>query len=262
MQIGDYSLGQNVSDQPQLTEISQLEYNALPKTFVGEKILRAPDTLFLGHLWNIRIGAINDRIYKLSAQFESDNDNAVDTAYSKAIDFCTTQYGAPFLNKGGKVIGWDTPFGNIIVDRGSMLGSYYANFQVTSGSLVKESRLLMPRITTTRMIVGFFFSAVSAYSFSFSIDLLLGGLFAIYPEICLFAYRNLVSHRNHSSRLRVESCVLSKLAFHSLSGFWRALPIRGICRNASPQLRGCSRDVYLCGSHLAWHPTYANGVES
>lgn len=182
MQIGDYSLGQNVSDQPQLTEISQLEYNALPKTFVGEKILRAPDTLFLGHLWNIRIGAIKDRIYKLSAQFDSDNDNAVDTAYSKAIDFCTTQYGAPFLNKGGKVIGWDTPFGNIIVDRGSMLGSYYANFQVTSGSLVRESRLLTPRITTTRMIVGFFLSAVSAYSFSFSIDLILGGLFAIYPE--------------------------------------------------------------------------------
>jgi len=182
MQIGDYSLGQNVSDQPQLTEISQLEYNALPKTFVGEKILRAPDTLFLGHLWNIRIGTINGRIYKLSTHFESDNDNAVDTAYSKAIDFCTTQYGAPFLNKRGKIIGWDTPFGNIIVDRGSMLGSYYANFQVTSGSLVKESRLLMPRITMTRMIVGFFLSAVSAYSFSFSIDLLLGGLFDIYPE--------------------------------------------------------------------------------
>ena len=69
MQIGDYSLGKNVSDQPQLTEISKLEYNVLQKTFVGEKILREPDTLFLEHLWNIRIGVINDRIYKFSAQF-------------------------------------------------------------------------------------------------------------------------------------------------------------------------------------------------
>jgi hypothetical protein len=88
MKIGVYSLGQNISDNPHLPEISQLEYTALPKTFVDERILKAPDVFFLGNLWNIYIGAIKDHIYKLSAQFESDNGKIADSVYLAAIEFC------------------------------------------------------------------------------------------------------------------------------------------------------------------------------
>lgn len=182
MQIGHYSLGQNISDDPHLTEISQLEYNALPKTFVGENILQAPDVSFLGHSWNIRLGTINDRIYKLSVQFISDNDHMAGTVYSEAIKFCSKQYGPPISSEGGAVTGWDTSFGNIIVDHGRMSDMHYVNFQATSGSLVRESRLLIPRITPMRTVVTLILSAVAAYSISFAIDLLLGGLFGVYPK--------------------------------------------------------------------------------
>ena len=182
MQIGDYSLGQNICDEPHLAEISQLEYKALPKTFVGEKILRAPDVTFFGHSWNMLLGTINDCIYKLSAQFTSDNGHMADTVYSEAITFCSNQYGSPSLSEGGAVTKWITSFGNVIVDRRSMFDMHSVNFQATSGSLVRESRLLLTRITPLRTVLALLLSAVAAYTFSFAIDLLLGGVFGIYPK--------------------------------------------------------------------------------
>lgn len=199
MQIGNYSLGQNIRDASHLTEISRLEYNALPKGFVGEKILRAPDFTFLGYSWNMVLGVINHRIYKLSAQFISDNAHMADVAYSEAINFCSKQYGTPSSGKNlpsslrtlyersgfieselDRVMVWDTSFGNVIVDRRSVLDDHYVNFQATSAPLVRTSHLLKTRKIRTALAI--LLSTVAAYTFSFVIDLLIGGFFGVYPN--------------------------------------------------------------------------------
>jgi hypothetical protein len=204
VQIGDYSLGQNICNAPHLTEISHLEYNALPKIFIGEKILRAPDVTFLGYSWNMVLGVINERIYKLSAQFISDNPRMADVTYTEAIKFCSKQYGTPSSGKDlpsslrtlyersgwtesevDGVMVWDTPFGNVIVDRRSILDGHYVNFQATSGPLVKASHLLKTRKIRTGLAI--LLSAVAAYAFSFVIDLLIGGFFGVYPDTALVA---------------------------------------------------------------------------
>lgn len=205
MQIGDYFLGQNISDHPHLIEISQPEYKALPKMFPGEKILRAPDVTFLGYSWNMVLGVINLHAYKLSAQFISDNASVADMAYSEAIKFCSKQYGTPSSGKElpsslrtsyersgwteSEVTGvmvWGTSFGNVIVDRRSAFDDHYVNLQATSGSLMRESRLLPPRITPVRTVLALVLSAVAAYAFSFATDLLLGGLFGVLPNTAAF----------------------------------------------------------------------------
>jgi len=63
-----------------------------------------------------------------------------------------------------------------------MFNMHSVNLQATLGSLVKESRLLLTRITPIRTVFALLLSTVSAYSFSFAIDLLLGGLFGVYPK--------------------------------------------------------------------------------
>jgi hypothetical protein len=206
MQIGIYSLRQNIRDESQLTEVSQLDYNSFSKTFVDEKILKAPDVFFLGHLWNILLGVIKDRIYKISAQFVSGDGQMADTVYSSTVRFCSKEYGSPLSNKNlpsslrnlyeksgytehevKSVMVWKTSFGNVILDHRSLLDDHFVNLHATLGSLVNESRLLLPRITPIRTVLAVFLSTVAAYSFSLVIDLLFGRVFGVYPNTALLA---------------------------------------------------------------------------
>ncbi len=142
MQIGNYSLGQQVRGDVSLTEISSQEYTALPKTFVSEKILRAQDVTFLDRRWNLLLGTIDGQVYKLSAQFLSESSQAADAAFSESVAFCSAQFGAPSGSAGGLGKQWDTAFGNVIVDRQSALAVHCVNLQSTSCSLVRSATLV------------------------------------------------------------------------------------------------------------------------
>lgn len=141
MQIGPYSLGQDIAGLAGLTEVSRLEYAVLPKTFAREKIFRAPDVNFLGYPWNLVLGTVDGCIYKLSAQFISDVPDIAATAFSDSVMFCSNQFGKPSITQGElqTIAKSHTSFGNVIVDTGSALGQHYVNFQVTSGALVRSA---------------------------------------------------------------------------------------------------------------------------
>jgi hypothetical protein len=179
MQIGDYFLGQNISNDSHLTEVSKSEYKALPKVFHGEKILRASDVTFLGHSWNILLGTTKGRVYKLSAQFISDDHNMVDRVYSEAINYCSKQYGSPSSGKNlpyflgnlyetsgcteqevESVMMWKSSQGNVILDHRSLVGDHFVNLQATSEAVAKESRPMFPY----REPVGTFSKVLTYYS--------------------------------------------------------------------------------------------------
>jgi hypothetical protein len=201
MQIGDYFLGQNISGNSQLTELSKQVYLVLPKMFDNENILRAPDVTFLGYSWNIFLGVMDNRIYKISAQSITDNVHMADMIYSRAMEFCSKQYGIPSSKKDlppslrtlyekygwteseiNRVLLWNTAFGNVIIDHKSAFDNYYVNFQVTSGPLVREPCLLPSRTTPTKNILTLIFLLLAAYAFSFAADMLFGALFNGYPK--------------------------------------------------------------------------------
>ena len=144
MQIGHYSLGQNITGLAGLTEISRSEYAVLPKTFPREKILRAADITFLGYPWNLVLGTVDGYIYKLSAQFMSDFRDMAAAAFSESVMYCSNQFGKPSSTKQGAIAKWHTSFGNVIVDTGSGFGQHYVNFQATSGSLVRRAASTSP----------------------------------------------------------------------------------------------------------------------
>lgn len=148
MQIGPYSLGQKVASDSNLVEISPLEYRALPKTFSGEHILKAQDVSFLDRRWNLLLGTIEGRIYKLSAQSISESTSAAAATFSEATTFCSQQFGTPSTSPDGSVLRWDTSFGNVIVDRQSVYSMHCVNFQCTSDSLVRANTTLTTLLTT------------------------------------------------------------------------------------------------------------------
>lgn len=144
MQIGDYSLGRNITGLAGLIEISRSEYAVLPKTFPREKIFRAADVTFLGYPWNLVLGTVDGYIYKLSAQFMSDLGDMAAAAFSESVMYCSNQFGKPSSTDQGAVAKWHPSFGNVIVDTGSGFGQHYVNFQATSGSLVRKAASTSP----------------------------------------------------------------------------------------------------------------------
>ena len=142
MKIGPFALEQEVGDETKLQEISDLQYEALPKTFHGERIFRAADVEFLAERWSLFIGTVDGRIYKLSAQFISESFEGTEDLYIRALLFCSQRYGKPSSDERQAFTLWDTPFGNTIVDRGSLFGQYAVNFQSTSASVIDSASRL------------------------------------------------------------------------------------------------------------------------
>jgi hypothetical protein len=134
VEIGGYFLGQQVGHDPELTEISAQEYAVLPKTFMAEQILKAPDATFLGLRWSLLLGTIDGRIYKLSAQFVAASDDEADAAFTKAAHFCEVRFGASSKSIAEFGSFWKTTFGNVVVDRQHGYGMHCVNFHCTSGS--------------------------------------------------------------------------------------------------------------------------------
>src|SRR5258707_9084986 len=127
MQIGDYSLGQHISEFSTLKELSFWEYLLLRKTFPREKIFRAPEVYFAGAPWNLVLRTIDGRIYKLSAQFMSQHGGFKDALFMECFMHLTDQFGRASVSKDGAIATWQTPFGNVILDGRSRLGQHYLN---------------------------------------------------------------------------------------------------------------------------------------
>ncbi len=143
MTIGPYTLGEPVVSGRDLKEISFFGYLFLHRMFKREHIYRAPDVALLGFRWNMMLATIDDRIYKISAQFVSAKGGNIlaDLIYSHAHQYCTEQFGAPDGNALGYGAEWTTPFGNIVLDQRSAFGRFCVNFQCTDVALVRSTTL-------------------------------------------------------------------------------------------------------------------------
>jgi hypothetical protein len=61
-----YEIESLVESLPDLHEFSTSEYSLLPKSFAHERIYNASPMLFAGKQWDVVVGAISGRIYKLA----------------------------------------------------------------------------------------------------------------------------------------------------------------------------------------------------
>jgi len=105
-----------------LEEITPAEYKVLPKTFKGEKIFKAPDVSFLGFSWNMMLGVVEGKIYKMSPSLWLPGKSQADEAAMKVLDYCKSKLGEPEQREGfaspetGSFM-WHTSDGNVILEK-------------------------------------------------------------------------------------------------------------------------------------------------
>jgi len=116
MNIGQYSLGQRISGiTATLEELSELEYQALPRTFRNEKIFHAEQINYLGLIWDSVLASVDEELYKISLMIDSTECTATErnSLYTLLPDLIN-QFGEPSEHKTDTSYIWDTNWGNIV----------------------------------------------------------------------------------------------------------------------------------------------------
>lgn len=141
MDIGGYFPGQQISGLPGLRELSFWQRLFLRSRLRGERIYRAPDASFQGLPWNVVLGVINGRIYKISAQFLGSRGSLTGALAGSLFMECfmrlSDQFGKASVSEDGSMAKWQTPFGNAVLDSGERLGQAYVNLQLTSPAIIQ-----------------------------------------------------------------------------------------------------------------------------
>jgi hypothetical protein len=99
-----------------LKELTKNEYALFGRESLQEVIYHADPTEFLGHTWEMKIGAIEGKIYQLAASHTFDANNA-EKEMAKFIrgvyEHCEGLLGTPTEETQGWYI-WDTATGKVI----------------------------------------------------------------------------------------------------------------------------------------------------
>src|SRR5437899_12450345 len=92
--VGGHALNMILREGPPLFEFSPAEYEALPAIeFVGQKIYHAPKIEFVGRRWNLTLGAVQGRLYKIAPFLELWDKTEANGAAFGALTFCNEQLG-------------------------------------------------------------------------------------------------------------------------------------------------------------------------
>ena len=133
--IGPYHLDMDTGDVSKLVELTPAEKKALNAAieFKGERIYNAPPANFAGINWEIVLGAVDNRVYKVSALVVFDNRERRDTIWRNLNDLLRTPLGSPASAEAAIVL-WDTEDGNVVMNRADTGGEYAVVLTLTSSA--------------------------------------------------------------------------------------------------------------------------------
>lgn len=114
--IGPYKLDTTIDALTGLVEFSAAEYTALDRSLDTGKVFKAPPVTFCGFQWDINIGVVEGRIYKIAAFMHSDDTGAALKAHAAVNDFCFRHLGQ-HSDLTERFAIWDLPNGNVILER-------------------------------------------------------------------------------------------------------------------------------------------------
>jgi hypothetical protein len=140
--IGPYQLDMNAGDVTQLVELTPAEKKALNAAveFKSEKLYHAPPAEFAGESWEIIFGAVNSRVYKISALLVLENREQRDGMWRNLDDLLRTPLGAP-ANQAENIIVWDTEGGNVLMNRVAGEGTFVVVLTLTSRAVSSFVRI-------------------------------------------------------------------------------------------------------------------------
>lgn len=129
--IGTYKLDMSIENCKGLIELTSEEYAVFPREFEGEKIYKASHVSFLGYTWNMEIGTVGGKIYKLALWLEFISQKHANQAAMKVLEYCRSKIGEPTEQQTDLFI-WDTADGNTILQTAFAGNRYVVNFFSTS----------------------------------------------------------------------------------------------------------------------------------
>jgi hypothetical protein len=121
------------TDISKLVELTPTEKEALNPAveFKNERIYHAPHAEFAGASWDIILGAVNRRVYKISALLMLQSREQRDTMWRNVNGQFRTMLGAP-ASTTATITMWDTEDGNVVVNRTEGGGAYALVLTLTS----------------------------------------------------------------------------------------------------------------------------------
>lgn len=139
MKIDKYVLGEQLPLGAPMRELTPGEYDALPKTFVEEKIFDAGTVIFLGHTCRLTVGSVGGRVWKLAMQFIAQSSRKAVAIASGIAYYCDTNFGESSIQPGGAITIWATDFGNVVLDLRSLANEHFVDVFFTHASAVASS---------------------------------------------------------------------------------------------------------------------------
>ena len=140
--IGPYRLDMNTPDASKLVELTEAEKRALNPIveFKNERIYHALPAEFTGGSWEIVLGAVDDRVYKISAMLVLENHEQRNGMWRKLDGMLRTSLGAP-ASAAATIIDWDTEDGNVVMNRADAGGAYVVVLTLTSRAVASFERI-------------------------------------------------------------------------------------------------------------------------
>jgi hypothetical protein len=132
----------NTDDVSKLVELTASEKEALNLAveFRNERIYHAPHAEFSGVTWDIVLGAVDSRVYKVSALSVLENREQRDRIWRNLEGVLRTRLGTP-ATATATIVTWDTEDGNVVVDRAEAGGDYAVVLTLTSRAVSGFARL-------------------------------------------------------------------------------------------------------------------------
>jgi hypothetical protein len=140
--IGSYHLDMKTSDGGPLVELTSIEKQALNASiqFKGERIYHAQSANFAGVGWDIVLGAVDDRVYKISALLIVHNREQLDATWRNVDSLLRPPLGSP-ESVTPSMVAWDTEDGNVVMNRTETAGAYAFVLTLTSRAVTTFTRI-------------------------------------------------------------------------------------------------------------------------
>ena len=138
--VGKYRLDGSIDGLAGLVEFSDTEYATMGCEFEGERNYNAPPVNFLGRQWNLMLGTVRGKIYKIAPYLELKTKQEANPIAMETLLYCTELLGTPSSQKTGPFI-WDTTDGNVILSTADCADGLAINLFITS----RATRNFKPR---------------------------------------------------------------------------------------------------------------------
>ena len=138
--IGPYRLNASIDGIAGLREFSSVEYAVMGRQFDGERNYNVPPVEFLGRRWNLTLGTVNRKVYKIAPFLEARGKDEANPIAMATLRYCTETLGEPDSQKTGLFV-WDTSDGNTILQTAETAEGLAINLFVTSREVRNFKRL-------------------------------------------------------------------------------------------------------------------------